>query len=62
MQNFLEHKTHIKQHVLKMQQISLLLEQIKYISRCVFLHALTYASTGLEKVNVTSKNKTWMFD
>jgi hypothetical protein len=28
----------------------------------VFLHAFTYANTGIEKVNVTSKNKTWMFD
>lgn len=43
---------HIMEHVLQMQQISLLLKCIKLITRGVFLCAFVYGNAGHLKVNV----------
>ena len=45
MQNFVKNNTEIMQQVLKMQQIYLLSKYIKWISKQVLLHTLTYAKT-----------------
>jgi len=45
-------KTDVMEHVLQMQQISLLPKCIKLITRGVFLSAFTYGNAGHLKVNV----------
>jgi len=47
-----ENKTEIMRHVVKMQYISLLLENIKSISRVVFQHAFEYSYAPHNDVSV----------
>jgi len=50
-QYFVENITQIMQHVLQMQQISLLPKYIKWIFRSVILHAFTHVNAHLQKFN-----------
>jgi len=50
--HFVTSKTDVMEHVLQMQQISLMPKCMKLITRVVFLCAFTYGNTGHLKVNV----------
>jgi hypothetical protein len=52
MRNFVENKTEIMRHVVKMQYISLLLEYINLISRGVFQHEFEYSHAPHNDVSV----------
>jgi len=50
--HFVASKTDVMEHVLQMQQISVLPKCIKLITRGVLLCAFVYGNTGHLKVNV----------
>jgi hypothetical protein len=53
---FVENKTEVMKHVLKMEWISFLPKYVKWIYGCVFVRASVYANAGLWKVSYNVKH------